>query len=249
MRKADYHAHTTFCDGKSSPEEMVLSAIEKGLEEFGLSGHSYTPFDESYCMSREGTEEYKKEVLLLKEKYKDKISLKLGIEQDLFSPEKTDAYDYVIGSVHYFKFGGEYVPVDNNAKTLLEAAEKYCGGDIYALTEKYYEQVALLKDMRPNIIGHFDLIMKFNENGELFDKANERYRKAWQRAANALLELNVPFEINTGAISRGVRTTPYPDDEIYRYLKDRGASFIFSSDSHHKDAVGFGMLDVRCCLD
>ena len=49
--KADLHTHTSFCDGKNSPEEMVRSAVEKGFDVLGFSGHSYTPFDETYCMS------------------------------------------------------------------------------------------------------------------------------------------------------------------------------------------------------
>lgn len=47
--KINLHSHTTFCDGKNSAEEMVVSAIDHGFDVFGFSGHSYTPFDESYC--------------------------------------------------------------------------------------------------------------------------------------------------------------------------------------------------------
>ena len=31
MIKSNYHTHTNFCDGKSTAEEMVKSAIEKNL--------------------------------------------------------------------------------------------------------------------------------------------------------------------------------------------------------------------------
>ena len=51
----DLHMHTTYCDGLSSAEEMIQSAINKGLAVVGISGHSFTPHDPSYCMSREGT--------------------------------------------------------------------------------------------------------------------------------------------------------------------------------------------------
>ena len=44
---SDLHAHTNFCDGKNSPEEMVKSAIEKGLKKIGLVVHSYTDFDKT----------------------------------------------------------------------------------------------------------------------------------------------------------------------------------------------------------
>ena len=29
MIKTNYHTHTLYCDGKNSPEEVILSAIEK----------------------------------------------------------------------------------------------------------------------------------------------------------------------------------------------------------------------------
>lgn len=56
---SNYHTHSTFCDGKDTPEEMVLEAIRLGCPEIGFSGHSYTDFDETYCMSIEGTKQYK----------------------------------------------------------------------------------------------------------------------------------------------------------------------------------------------
>ena len=79
-----------------------------------------------------------------------------------------------------------------------------------------------------------------------FDIRHPRYRKAWMKAADTLLKTGKPFEINTGAISRGYRTTPYPDGEICRYLLDHGAKLIFSSDAHSKDAIAnqFSLLET-----
>ena len=37
MMRADLHVHTTFCDGKNTPEEVVLTAIEMGLCKLGFS--------------------------------------------------------------------------------------------------------------------------------------------------------------------------------------------------------------------
>ena len=68
MIYSDIHTHTTYCDGKSTAEEMVKKAIEKGFESIGLSGHSYTDFDDGWCMSLENTKKYCDEVDALKEK-------------------------------------------------------------------------------------------------------------------------------------------------------------------------------------
>ena len=37
--KANYHTHTSLCDGTASPEEMVLEALRKGFDHLGFSGH------------------------------------------------------------------------------------------------------------------------------------------------------------------------------------------------------------------
>ena len=62
MIYSDIHTHTTYCDGKSTPEEMVKKAIEKGFESIGISGHGYMDFDVSYCMTLEDTKKYVNEI-------------------------------------------------------------------------------------------------------------------------------------------------------------------------------------------
>ena len=93
MIKANYHTHSTYCDGKDSLEEMTLTAIDKDFDILGFSGHCYTFFDEEYCMSKEKTLKYRAEIDSLKEKYDGRIRLLRGIEQDMYSHETTDGYD------------------------------------------------------------------------------------------------------------------------------------------------------------
>ena len=85
---------------------------------------------------------------------------------------------------------------------------------------------------RCRIVGHFDLFTKYNEDDGLFDTAHPRYRAAWRSAADRLIGTGIPFELNTGAISRGVRKDPYPSEEILSYLGSRGAPVVLSSDAH-----------------
>ena len=229
----DLHVHTTFCDGKNTPEEMVEAAIEKGLDTLGFSVHSYMDFDLSYCIRKEKIEDYKKEINRLKEKYSDKIEILCGVELDYLSVMDTSGFDYKIGSVHYVKTCDGYEAVDLGEEAFLKIAEKM--GGFYEIAENYYEYVAKLGEIKPDIIGHFDLITKYNEDDRLLDTKNPRYVAAWKKAADALIPLNVPFEINTGAISRGVRKTPYPAPEIIDYLKQNGAKLIMNGDTHAKE--------------
>lgn len=240
MTTKDLHCHTTYCDGANTPEEMVLSAIDKGLDTIGICAHSYTFFDTSYCIRKEAIPRFLAEVHYLRAAFYDRIHVLCGVEQDYYSAEATDDFDYVIGSVHYLKCGSDYVPVDETPELLRDAAEKHFGGDIYALCEQYYATVAdVVSRTACDIIGHFDLVTKFVERTDLIDVHHPRYVAAWQSAADELLKTGVPFEINTGAISRGYRTSPYPSAEIIDYIKAHGGELILSSDAHSADAAAF----------
>lgn len=246
MSLRDFHVHTVFSDGKNTPEEMVRSALEQGMTAIGFSDHSYTFFDESYCMPKAKIRAYREEIHRLKEKYRGQIEIYCGIEQDFYSDAPTDGYDYVIGSVHYLKIGDTYIPVDETPEILLEAAEKYFGGDIYKLAELYFETVAQTAEKTgADIIGHFDLIRKFNRGQKLFSETNPRYLAAAQAAADRLLQSGKPFEINTGAISRGYQDDPYPSAPIQTYLQTHAAPMLPASDSHSAQTLCFGFADIQ----
>ena len=232
----NYHTHTTYCDGKSSAEETVQKAIDLGLSEIGFSGHSYTAFDLGPCMTREATECYKNEINFLKEKYKGKIKILLGIEYDYQSNEPRDGYDYILGSVHYILKNGEYLCIDRSREKQIDDVNRFYNGDFYAYAEYYYSLVAdLYNKTECDIIGHFDLITRFNFDGSLFDVKNPRYISAWKAAADAVLKTPAVVEINTGGIAHGYVKNPYPAEEIIKYFKANGKKMIFSSDCHDKN--------------
>ena len=237
----DLHTHSTYSDGKASPEEVILSAIDKGLSEIGLSDHSYTFFDESYCMKKERIEAYKAELAALKKKYEGKISVLCGVEQDAYSTASTKGFDYAIGSAHYLKVGGEYFPLDEAEKDFVALCQSGFGGDYYALAEEYFALVAGFAEREDiSIVGHFDLITKFNEGGKLFDESDPRYLAAAKSAIDRLLQAGKIFEINTGAVARGYRTAPYPAPALLAYIKERGGKTMLASDAHTPDKVAFG---------
>ena len=233
----DLHMHTAFSDGKNTPEEMIREAIRLGLDTVGISDHSHL---DPCGMTLEATEEYHREIARLKEKYAGQIRVLCGLERDYFTDDFAD-YDYTIGSVHWLAMpDGHHVPIDYMAEKLREGADKYFGGDFYALAEAYYAMMAKVVEVtKCDIIGHFDLITKFIEQDPAFDTNHPRYVKAWQQAADELLKTGKPFEVNTGAISRGYRTTPYPAKEIRDYIREHGGKLIMSSDAHAKENIAF----------
>ena len=241
MIRTDLHMHTTYGDGRNSPEEMVLSAISMGMERIGFSEHSSVPFNPREGMSGDSVRKYIDEITELKEKYRGRIEILCGIEKDYYSEQDVSDFDYVIGSVHYLKKDSAYFAVDDTPEKLKQALDEHYGGDFRALAEDYFDTVSRVAEKtRADIIGHFDLITKYIETGLGPDTEDPGYIAAWQRAADRLLPLGIPFEINTGAISRGWRTSPYPEKRILDYLRLRGGRFLLSSDSHSAGTIAFG---------
>ena len=237
----DLHTHTSYCDGSHSAEDMLKGAIKAGCKTYGFSGHSPLDLGEDWYMSPEGMKEYVAETRALREKYRDQIEVYTGIEYDYMSDIDVSDFDYVIGSVHQIEKGGVIFATDITAAELVRYMNELYGGDALALTRDYYEYMyTLCEKTSCDIIGHFDLIMKFNERGDIFDFTDRRYRHTALEALEYLLSKDKIFEINTGGISRGYRTKPYPDDFILRYIAEHGGRVILSSDAHSPENIMFG---------
>ncbi len=238
MIRYNYHTHTTFSDGKNTPEEMIEAAIGKGFHSIGISDHAYTEFDPSWSILQ--MEDYLKALWELKEKYAGIINVYVGLEQDVLAVDVPERIDYYIGSVHWIEKGGHYIELDNNASLLQNAIRDYYGGDADGLAEDYFDLVASYAD-DPNVafIGHFDLITKFDEKYPPLFSPTPRYTAAWKNAAAKLVEAGKIFEINTGGMARGYRTSPYPCAEILQFLGENGAKVLVSSDSHKADSLDF----------
>ena len=240
MPFSNYHTHSRFCDGRDTPEELVREALRLGCPELGFSGHSHIDFDDC-CMSIEGTAVYQAEIRRLREKYRGQIRLLLGIEQDYFGDLPTEGYEYVIGAVHYVYRSGRYLPVDESRESFVDAVERYYQGDYYAFAEDYYALVArVYEKTRCRVAAHFDLLTKFNEGNALFDTAHPRYRAAALGALDALSGEPLLFEINTGVIARGYRSTAYPEPWLLEEMIRRGAGLLLSSDCHDRRYLLYG---------
>jgi histidinol-phosphatase (PHP family) len=233
--KQNLHTHTTYCDGKDTPEEIIEQAISLGFDSIGFSGHSYMHYAPDHSMSEEGTEAYKKEIRNLKQKYKGQIKVYCGIEFDMYSVVDLRDYDYVIGTVHYLYLNGQYIGFDRSADVVKRIIDEHFGGDGLAYARAYYEALARLPEHgRTDIVGHFDLITKHAEKEFFFDTESKRYRDYALEALSALKEKVRLFEVNTGAIARGYRTTPYPAPFILKEIKSSGCGIVISSDCHDR---------------
>ena len=237
MNYSNLHTHSVYSDGKHTPREIIEQAIVQNMTAIGISDHSYTFFDTRYCLAEEKNQEYINELRALKAEYASQIDVLVGIELDGYSKGYNKAdFDYVIGSCHYVNFDGDYRSVDSSLDGLLAAINTYCNGDALKFAKLYYETYsACLDAMRPDILGHIDLVAKL---GVVNEDSSEYQKMAIGALVDSLSHTNI-IEMNTGAISRGYRKIPYPAPFLLKEIKERGAKIILSSDSHSKDTLTF----------
>lgn len=243
MFKSNCHTHTQFCDGKSTAEEMVLSAIEKGFTSLGFSGHSPMDFENDWGMKKENVPLYIKEINRLKEKYQGKIDIICGIELDAdYEGIDLGDFDYSIGSVHQLRFGDKIYYLDYSAEVSQECIDKEFGGNSSLLAKAYFERLADFVIKAPvTLVAHFDLIMKFNEMTEIFNENDEVYRESALSAVRKILEAKpgMIFEVNTGAMYRKGNKKPYPARFILEEIVKLGGKVTVSSDSHCTESLDF----------
>ena len=231
---SNIHTHTVLVDGKDTPEEMVQAALALGFHTLGFSEHGYSGLG-SCCMPQDTEPRYRAEIRRLREKYAGRIHILLGYEHDYPSASDLAEYEYAIESVHYLRAGGEWFAVDNTRPILEDAVRRHFGGDPYAMCREYFRTVnESIRQTQALVLGHIELVMKFNEKRDLFDDADPRYLKCALETAELAALSGRLVEINSGAISRGYRTQPYPGPAMLRLIREKGGRIILTSDCHDR---------------
>lgn len=240
--RSNLHCHSLYSDGNDTLEEMVKAAIAKGFVSLGFSEHAYAPYDPDCCIKQDDIQRYYRDVAELKRKYGDRLEIYLGFESDYFLPAAKEELDFTIGSVHYLhdEAADAYYNIDYLPEMFEKCRDLIAGGDIRRMVSIYFDQVAdMAETYRPDIVGHMDLIVKLNRGGRYFDEGGDWYRQIAGDAAERIAKTGCIVEVNTGAIQRGYRDTPYPSAWLLGRLRELGAPVTISSDAHSAEALDF----------
>jgi len=243
MIKSNYHTHTVYCDGKNTAKEMIDAAIKKDFDILGFSGHSPMDFENDWAMTNEKLKSYIYDISKYKKEYKDKIDILCGIELDAdHIVEDISLFDFTIGSVHQFRDGKKDHPIDLSAEYLSNTVVNLFDGDWIKMSKAYYTRlVEFICKSKPDIVGHFDLVTKYNEGNRFFSEDSQEYQKVAVEAVDKILSEceNIIFEVNTGAMYRAGKTVPYPAPFIMEHLKSKNAKITITSDSHCTESLDF----------
>lgn len=185
---------------------------------------------------------YRAEVEQLRREYEGEMRIYLGLElegqDDRLFPK--GQYDYFINSVHYVKANGVYYPMDESPETLEKCIREGFGGDAYLLAKTFFQLSAETACKRkPDIIGHFDLLTRYNGAGRFFDEESNLYQSIAIEAVREAIHSGGIFEINSGAISRGIKDRIYPSMFLLKEIRRLGGRVILSSDAHRAEHLDF----------
>ncbi len=235
------HAHTTFVDGKSTAEEMVLAAVQAGFVSLGFSEHGPQTVDPAYGLRDGDVDAYRTTVSSLREKYADRIAIHLGIERDLYSHARRADYEYVVGACHYFLYGDSFCPVDGSFEDLRAYRDQIRAGNGAGMAASYFEMAGrYASEYRPDIFAHFDLVKKQNKDGRLYDPDDPAVIESAFEALARIRASGALLEVNTGGMARGYMDRPYPDMRYLRRWRELGGRVIAGSDCHFAPQIAFG---------
>lgn len=249
-----YHsAHSgEFCrHAKGTLEEVVHAAIDRGFSHYGLSEHCpryrrEDLFGDEDDLAPEDLVRtfaaYGKEAHRLRATYADRIELIVGFETERLPPDSWEArmrslreeggFEYVIGSVHDV----DGVCIDESPEKTDEMAER-CGGR-EALQIRYFEALTeLVATLRPEVVGHVDLIRKFDGDDAHF---GPRVWPSIEAALEAVREAGSVLDVNSGAYRRGLSPI-YPLPGILERARAMGIGVTLGDDGHGPHDVGVGL--------
>lgn len=260
MVRSNYHIHSNYCDGKNSLEEMVQAAVSAGLTSIGFTGHAPLPYENDWTMKKEEVCCYMEEVRSLAEKYKEKIDISLGMEIDYFmdledissdSKALIPELDFFIGSIHTIgkMKNGMAADIDYTAEIFEEGIKDCYGGSVEAFIKRYYEALGNMAiKLKPDIIGHMDIVKKNNEQHRFFDEQDEWYQEAAKACLDKIKRSGSIVEINTGGMIRYGDRCLYPAEWLMEEIRAREIPITLNADSHTVEGINYAYEEVTALL-
>ncbi|MGE7877455.1 histidinol-phosphatase HisJ [Peribacillus muralis] len=256
--KADSHVHSPFCPHGSSDtfDEYITRGIELGLKEITFTEHAPLPrdFQDPTPQKDSGMDaalllEYFQQLQVLKERYKDKILIKTGLEVDFIEGHEQATKDLLdeigeflddsILSVHFIKIQNNWHCMDFSADEFGQIAEKM--GSVEALYAKYYDTLeksieADLGSYKPERIGHITLVHKFQQRYPPALNFDERVF----RVLDMIKKEKYQLDYNGAGLVKPLCGEPYPPERFARRAMDLGIPLVYGSDAHQAKDLGQG---------
>lgn len=244
--RADVHMHSNFShDSECTPEQMILGAINKGLEVICFTDH-YDKDD--FAWGREDVfdpEEYFKVMKPLQEKYKNQIDMRIGVEigmQPYLEPfyrefVKKYPFDFVIGSVHCIR---------KSDIAFGEIFKNYTDEEVYRMTlEETLEDVKLYDDF--DTLGHLDYMTRYGKTREQ-EYSYSKYSDIIDEILKVIIRKEKGLELNMAGLKYGLPYAHPHMDVLKRYRELGGEIITIGADGHKPEHIAYDFHKVSDIL-
>ena len=219
---ANYHTHTQRCGHASGEdEEYAQSALEAGIEILGFSDHTpyFFPGDHysRFRMRPEAFPGYCQSIERLKNDYRGKVEIHLGVEAEYYPalfPEllaylQENGVEYLLLGQHYIRNEQDGV-YSGHVTTDPEVLKTYCYQTMDAMNTGLFTYFA-----------HPDLIC--------FEGKKETYQQYMRQVVREAKSCNVPLEMNLLGIREDRH---YPNSDFWEIVAEENCPVIIGADAH-----------------
>ncbi len=228
--QANFHTHTKRCGHASGEDrDYIEAALKAGFHTIGFSDHAPFVFPDGYVskwrVQPEALDDYVTSINALKEEYRGRIQVLLGLEMEYFPAlfdeavrtAKQVGMDYLILSQH--AYGNEYDTVDEQIGSPRHAFFK---------TDREDDLLAYVDQLVAGIqTGVYSYVA--HPDGLNFTGDEALYRREMRRLCEAAKAQGLPLEINLLGLSEGRH---YPSDRFFAIAGEVGNRVIFGYDAH-----------------
>ena len=235
----DCHMHSSFSVDSSTPmEDMVLKSIQQGLTGICFTEHldpDYPDTPEKIDFSLD-IPAYHKQLQTLREKYKDKLDIRFGIEIGL-QPHLKDyfrqllkeyPFDFVIGSSHIVHGADPYYPSFFKGRKESECYMEYF--------ESILENLAVFSEM--DVYGHIDYVVRYGPNQNL-EYSYGRYQDILDEILRTIISKGCGIQLNTGGFHYGLGEPNPCRAVLKRYHQLGGEIITVGADAHTPDKIAY----------
>lgn len=247
MITADYHVHTNFSsDSDSSMESIIERAIELGLKRICITDHMDLDYPKHYRLPFVfDPKKYADTIGTLKETYKDRITLLMGIECGIrpYLANRYDEllnsydFDFVISSSHlasdldvYYPEYWEGITEEEGYltyfNTILDNLNSYSNFDVY---------------------GHLDYVIRYGPSkGRNYQYL--QFKDIFDEILKKIISMGKGIEVNTAGYKYGLGH-PHPNTEILKRYKELGGTILtIGSDAHKPEHLAYDFNEVKKLL-
>lgn len=235
MIRSDFHMHSNFSgDSKAALGHMVHGAVARGMDTICFTDHNDPSFpypcEEEIGMFDLDTDRYMDCLLQTADLYKDKITIRRGVEigiqthiyKKLNDYVQKYPFDFVIGSSHLCLGMDPYYPAFWEGRSLKDGLNVYFE-DIRQNVHSYNNY---------DVYGHLDYIVRYAP-GKNKDFRFADYSDILEDILKTIIQNGKGIEVNSAEFRQGLGA-PNPCAEILKLYRSLGGEILTTGSDAHK---------------